>query len=138
MFQSSLNHPDTFNANPRPPPYVISNDGAPAQLEEGDGLIIPDEPPPAYPISSPHVHVSTTASAAIFTAGNSRPAVRNPMVRNVSPDAQIPDVYPGCAFCKFPPGIIETVIRSSVVVRYYKNGKRFIIDEKVIKFYLLP
>ena len=42
------------------------------------------------------------------------------VVQTVRTNVQIPEVYPGPAFCLFAPGIIETFIRSSIVVRQFK------------------
>jgi len=116
MHPSFFDNSDTFTSSPgpRPPPYVSSTDGTPASpAAVGGGLEA--EPPPAYPVSTPHVQVSNTAM--IFTTGNSRPVLRNLMIHTVHPDSQVQGTYPGFAFCRFTPGKIETLIRSSIAVK---------------------
>ena len=64
---------------------------------------------PAYPQQQ-------QATSVVFAGGV--PANQNVLVvQTVRTNVQIPEVYPGVAFCSFVPGIIETLIRSSVVVR---------------------
>ena len=65
---------------------------------------------PAYPQQQ-------QATSVVFAGGV--PAVNQNVliVQTVRTNVQIPEVYPGVAFCSFVPGIIETLIRSSVVVR---------------------
>ena len=117
MYPEFLDHSDAFNttpARPNPPPYVLPT-VKDASWVEGD-LEIVEEPPPAYPSSNlPSPRVSA-AAATIFTTAYPR-TIRNRTVRTVNPNVQIPDTYPGFAFCKFTPGKIESVIRLTVVVR---------------------
>ena len=61
-----------------------------------------------------------TTTSLVNVVSEGEPAV----VHNVSQAeivrsnyVQIPNVYPGCAFCKFVPGVIETLIRLAIVVR---------------------
>ena len=106
MYPEFLDHSniiDTTPVRPNPPPYV-----PPATSVEDDDLEVVEEPPPAY--------LSPRASATIFTTAYP-PPIRNRTVRTVNPNVQIPDTYPGFAFCKFTPGKLETVIRLTVVVR---------------------
>ena len=114
MYPEFLDHSDTFNttpARPQPPPYVLPS--APAASSVVGDQLTEDEPPPAY--RSPRV--STTAAAATMFTTAYAPPIRNRTVRTINPNVQIPDTYPGFAFCKFTPGKIETVIRLTVVVR---------------------
>ena len=46
-----------------------------------------------------------------------QPTVQNVvLVQTMNANPQKPGLDPGCAFCKFAPGIIETVIRVSLAV----------------------
>ena len=73
-------------------------------------------PPPAY-------QQQQTTGVVVVGAP---PVVQNVMVvRTVRANVQIPDVYPGLAFCMFAPGIIETMIRSSIVVRQFNYTRCF-------------
>ena len=66
-------------------------------------------PPPAY---QQQQNVTT-----IIVGGPAPLPAQNAMVvQTVRTNVQIPKVYPGVAFCRFAPGIIETIIRSSIVV----------------------
>ena len=67
---------------------------------------------PAYPQQQ-------QATSVVFAGGvpNQNVLVVQTDVQTVRTNVQIPEVYPGVAFCSFVPGIIETLIRSSVVVR---------------------
>ena len=69
-------------------------------------------PPPGY-----NQQQQTTGVVVVGSA----PMAQNVLVvQTVRANVQIPGVYPGPAFCMFTPGIIETFIRSSLVVRQYK------------------
>jgi len=98
-------------SNP-PPPYI------PGVVTEYEGQqpaypssAVP--PPPSYP-----GHQQQTSANVAFFGGT--PVTQNVLViQTVRANAQVPDVYPGFAFCKFTPGIIETLIRTSLAVRIY-------------------
>ena len=78
-------------------------------------------PPPAY---------QQQQTTGIVVVGAQPPMAQNVLVvQTVRANVQIPEVYPGPAFCMFTPGIIETLIRSSIVVRQFK---RFLLIERQI------
>ena len=71
-------------------------------------------PPPAYD-QQPGQQQSTTG--VVVVGGPTAPVAQNVViVQTVRTNVQIPDMYPGIAFCGFTPGIIETIIRSSIAV----------------------
>ena len=71
-------------------------------------------PPPAY---QPQPVQQQNTTGVVVIGGPTVPVAQNVVVvRTLRTNVQIPDTYPGVAFCKFTPGIIETVIRSSIVV----------------------
>ena len=113
MHPEPLDYPST-NGTLKPPPYVESvNDIPTLSPVEDDELH--DDPPPAYPGSNIHGSCVPTTTT-ILTTAHSRP-MRNQTVRAANAGAQIPDIYPGFAFCKFIVGKIETAIRLTIVVR---------------------
>ena len=75
-------------------------------------------PPPAY---NPQSYNQQQQTTGVVVVGGTVPVAQNVLVvQTVRANVQIPDVYPGPAFCLFAPGIIETFIRSSIVVRQFK------------------
>lgn len=114
MHLEAMDYPGT-NGIRKPPPYVESVNDVPTLTSVEDDELH-DDPPPAYPGSNVHGACVPTTNT-IFTTAHSRPIARNQMVRAANADAQIPDIYPGLAFCKFIAGKIETAIRLTIVVR---------------------
>ena len=65
--------------------------------------------PPAYPGQQ---QMALTVTSQVPVAG------QNTVVVQAVANDQVPGLVPGCAFCKFVPGIIETIIRLSLVVSF--------------------
>ena len=115
MHPELLDHSESVHTTTdrsEPPPYRASPANGVLVVSSMEEDLAPEEPPPAYPLSSPR---ESNVPATIFTTTYPR-SVGNPRVRTVNPNSQIPATYPGFAFCKFTPGRIETVIRFTVVV----------------------
>ena len=105
-----------------PPPSYVEPTAQPYAPEQAIGytgqqpvqyppnVYHPGTAPPAYPQQQ-------QATSVVYAGGV--PAVNQNVliVQTVRTNVQIPEIYPGVAFCSFVPGIIETLIRSSVVVR---------------------
>ena len=71
--------------------------------------VIAGQPPPAY---------AQQQTSNVVVVGGAPTAAQNVVVvQTVRANVQIPEVYPGVAFCMFSPGIIETIIRISTMVR---------------------
>ena len=90
------------------------------------GVEFPPSSPTQYHLHSAEYNQAqqqqTTTSLVNVVSGG------EPVIHNVSQVeivrsnyVQIPNVYPGCAFCKFVPGVLETLIRLAIVVRRLQN-----------------
>ena len=107
------------------PPYVPS--AAPAAGYEGQQPAVaanqyPTPGPYYYPRGQPPPPAyQQQQTTGVVIVGGPTPVAQNVLVvRTVRANVQIPDVYPGPAFCLFAPGIIEIFIRSSVVVSHFE------------------
>ena len=119
MYPELLDYPGTLNSNGmlKPPPYVASVNDVPTLTSVEDDELH-DEPPPAYPDSNLH-STCIPVTATVVTTAHPRP-IRNQIGRRTAnTEAQIPDIYPGFAFCKFTAGKLETAIRLVIMVRLY-------------------
>ena len=84
-------------------------------------------PPGAYYPAPPYFSAAVRPAynqqqtTAVFNVVGGAPVAQNPLVVQTfrRTNVQIPGVYPGAAFCKFTPGILETFIRSLTVVRSF-------------------
>ena len=90
-----------MGANPPPPPSYVLN---PAPV-----LVQPQVYQPAY---------AGQQNTMVVTASQV-PMQNVVLVQTVSVNAQQPGIVPGFAFCKFAPGVIETLIRVSLAVSLY-------------------
>ena len=71
------------------------------------------QPPPAY-----NQQQQTTG---VVVVGGAPAVTQNVLVvQTVRANVQLPEVYPGPAFCLFAPGLVETFIRTSIVVRQFR------------------
>lgn len=93
---------------PTAPPFPYAPGAAPGEYGAQQPVQYPAPNPPSY---YPPGQQQQGANVAFV------PAAQNVRVVNVRTNLQIPDVYPGIAFCKFIPGIVETSIRLSLMVR---------------------
>ena len=83
---------------------------APSSFVEAQPLL-----PPGY---NPQSYNQQQQTTGVVVVGGAVPVAQNILVvQTVRANVQLPRVYPGPAFCLFAPGIIETFIRSSIVVR---------------------
>ena len=74
--------------------------------KQGETLMVADPPPPYYTPNPPAV------------VSQQVPMQNVVLVQTVPINQQKPGIAPGFAFCKFTPGVIETVIRVSLVVSH--------------------
>ena len=109
MASDEKSNPPPSYVEPAAPPYA-----PPYAPEQVTGYA---QQPVQYPLGHPGVVLPAQTTSVAFAGGV--PAVNQNVliVQTVRTNVQIPEVYPGVAFCSFVPGIIETLIRSSVVVR---------------------
>ena len=70
--------------------------------------------PPAYPGQQEMIALSVPGQVP-SVAGQPPTTI---VVVQARGNNQVPGLVPGCAFCKFVPGVIETIIRLSLVVSY--------------------
>ena len=70
---------------------------------------------------SPPAYSQQQQTTGVVVVGGAPIAQNILVVQTVRANVQIPGVYPGPAFCLFAPGLIETFIRSSKVVREYSD-----------------
>ena len=94
----AVRHPKEEESYPPP--------NQPAEFAEMQQYPVSD-PPPAYPGQQ------EIALGHIPVVGQNIVVVQRVVANN-----QLPGLAPGCAFCKFVPGIVETIIRLSLVVSY--------------------
>ena len=93
--------------------------------KQGETLMVADPPPPYYTPNPPAV-VSQQAYQPAYVGQQHTVVVATPqvpmqnvvLVQTVPINQQKPGIAPGFAFCKFTPGVIETVIRVSLVVSH--------------------
>lgn len=112
MATGEKNHPPSYvepTAQPYPPGYGAQPPPPAAAFYPPPGTVIAGQPPPAY---------GQQQTANVVMVGGAPTPVQNVVVvQTIRANVQIPEVYPGVAFCMFAPGIIETVIRISLMVR---------------------
>lgn len=89
----------------------------PAQYPAPTQVVYRPAPATAYPAPPAYPYPQQQQAASVVVVGGA-PANQNVLVvRTVRANVQIPDVYPGLAFCQFVPGMLETFIRSATAVR---------------------
>lgn len=128
---------DTSEKNQPPPSYVepMAQPYAPGAATGYEGQQMVQYPQGAYPPGvyyppsgaagvpsqlPPPSYSQQQQASSVVVVGNAPPVTQNVMVvHTVRPNVQIPELYPGVAFCMFPPGLIETIIRASITVRWF-------------------
>lgn len=119
METGEKNHPPSYvepTVQPYPPGAPIGYAGQPPPQYPPAVAYYP--PPGSVIAGQPPTYAQQQQASNVVVVGGAPTVPQNVLVvQTIRANVQIPEVYPGVAFCKFAPGIIETIIRVSLMVR---------------------